>query len=763
MSALQRSVFNHAARHVAFPAPLLFLVGLAACDLTDEHSETTHLQQAPVVYGDDDRRDLWEVDDPALQQLTRQSIVALMSLGSFDRSDPDNWRVTGNPLGENLNLCDGELYADQPAAAGCSGTLIGPDLVLTAGHCVGRDSCDGTLLVFDYFERADGVLETISAADAYRCVEVVSWALGDGLDFAVLRLERPVDDSRRPVPIRLEDTLLTLGEPLTVIGFGSGIPAKIDSGGVVTDPRAASLDYFQATLDTFGGNSGSGVFNRDLELVGILVRGLTDYVRDGDCNRVNVIAEEGFTGGEDITYGARAREAFCASGAENELLCPDGASMRCGDCTTSADCQGDLVCAAFPSLGGARICAEPCGRDNPCDAGFTCRADACEPSSSLTCRANSVVRVNQCGRVLETTDTCVSTEFCRDAACVPRPQGDVCASAVPLDLAPGVLGEIAMDGFLADYAGTCAGNGVDRVWRLSLDSRSQFVAEATGFDTVLYLRGDECLNVDAEVACNDDSNPPGAYGSRIDVVLDPGDWFLFLDAYDENSGVAALTWTLTPLCSDDCAEGDAVCDGDLPRTCVRDSASGCFYLTDSEPCGDGLLCDAGACVPGPVDPDVVDEADAASDASTDTATDVASDANPADLDVHADIDASPDAIDADSNPGSDSTSVDDTRADADAEDPLPDVAGQDAAESGDTDGTSTGSDTGSTAETSVPPLPDITADGSGEGAQPVVLGDVSSGSVGGCAAAASPMPVHRSSLLFALGAVVAARCGRRRW
>ena len=47
------------------------------------------------------------------------------------------------------------------------------------------------------------------------------------------------------------------------------------------------------------------------------------------------------------------------------------------------------------------------------------------------------MRVNECGRDLETVDACSATEFCRDASCVARLQGDVCASALPLDLASG--------------------------------------------------------------------------------------------------------------------------------------------------------------------------------------------------------------------------------------------------------------------------------------------------------------------------------------
>ncbi len=46
--------------------------------------------------------------------------------------------------------------------------------------------------------------------------------------------------------------LVTLGERVTVIGFGSGIPAKVDQGGFVIDPRDSIQDYFVASTDTFG-------------------------------------------------------------------------------------------------------------------------------------------------------------------------------------------------------------------------------------------------------------------------------------------------------------------------------------------------------------------------------------------------------------------------------------------------------------------------------------------------------------------------------
>lgn len=57
-----------------------------------------------------------------------------------------------------------------------------------------------------------------------------------------------------------------------------------------------------ANLDTYGGNSGSAVFNdRTGEVEGILVRGEVDYTYKGNCMVSNVCTDSGCRG-EDVTY-----------------------------------------------------------------------------------------------------------------------------------------------------------------------------------------------------------------------------------------------------------------------------------------------------------------------------------------------------------------------------------------------------------------------------------------------------------------------------
>ncbi|MDD5320391.1 MAG: hemopexin repeat-containing protein [Methylococcales bacterium] len=62
-----------------------------------------------------------------------------------------------------------------------------------------------------------------------------------------------------------------------------GLPTKFGGGATVRDNSPSA--FFLANLDTYGGNSGSPVFNSSThEVEGILVRGETDFVQQDGCN-----------------------------------------------------------------------------------------------------------------------------------------------------------------------------------------------------------------------------------------------------------------------------------------------------------------------------------------------------------------------------------------------------------------------------------------------------------------------------------------------
>ena len=253
--------------------------------------------QRKVVYGDDDRQDVYQVTNEALLRMS-QGTCALVSPSNIDRQADGRYRLSGTTLGAARDLCASEPFRDQPTAAFCSGFLVSQDVVATAGHCVPADGCDGTAFVFDYKMIDSTTAKMVIEQDnVYFCEEVVGHRLSGGVDYALVRLDRPVT-GRQPVEIRRSGRVPDR-TPLVMVGHPSGLPQKIAGGARVRDNSASS--HFVANTDSYGGNSGSPIFNElTNEVEGILVRGVADYVSEGNCYVSNHCSDSGCDG-EDAT------------------------------------------------------------------------------------------------------------------------------------------------------------------------------------------------------------------------------------------------------------------------------------------------------------------------------------------------------------------------------------------------------------------------------------------------------------------------------
>jgi V8-like Glu-specific endopeptidase len=199
-------------------------------------------------------------------------------------------------------ICAKERFSKQIAAANCSGFLVAPNVLVTAGHCIKNEvDCASYKWVFDYkVDNADQGAIIVPTSSVYACKKIIARTL-DSItkdDYAVIQLDRATD--RRPLTFRKSGKVAT-GDQLVVIGHPSGLPTKIADGAHV---RSLSTKFFVANLDTYGGNSGSAVFNvQTSEVEGILVRGENDYVYDSadGCQVSNRCAANACRG-EDVTY-----------------------------------------------------------------------------------------------------------------------------------------------------------------------------------------------------------------------------------------------------------------------------------------------------------------------------------------------------------------------------------------------------------------------------------------------------------------------------
>lgn len=200
-----------------------------------------------------------------------------------------------------MRVCPTERFAQQYVLPFCTGFLVQPDVVVTAGHCIASQlDCEKTSFVFDFgiYEGGSQAPTQISKSKVYSCKKLLGRALGGNTDpdWAVVQLDRLVCD-RDALP--LSQRKASSGNPLVLIGHPSGLPTKVADGANVRD---LYTHFFDANLDSYGGNSGSPVFNANTgEIFGILVRGEKDFVDQGSCKVSNRCSNTGCFG-EDVTY-----------------------------------------------------------------------------------------------------------------------------------------------------------------------------------------------------------------------------------------------------------------------------------------------------------------------------------------------------------------------------------------------------------------------------------------------------------------------------
>lgn len=228
-----------------------------------------------VVFGLDDRRDLYQVLRPELRAKA-DSTVAMISVEKLRKSKAGNYEIKAAPMGRTFHLCGDEPFIQQPSAASCSGFLVAADLIATAGHCV-PETCDPRVkIVFDFsLKSADQRTPVISGHQVYKCKKVIARQSTSTEDFALIQLDRLVPDHQ---PLKLSARGPETTDELVVFGHPLGLPLKVADSAQV---QKVYNSFFVTDTDTFDGNSGSAVLNaKSLEVVGILVRGDPDFIQD---------------------------------------------------------------------------------------------------------------------------------------------------------------------------------------------------------------------------------------------------------------------------------------------------------------------------------------------------------------------------------------------------------------------------------------------------------------------------------------------------
>lgn len=196
-------------------------------------------------------------------------------------------------IGQVYNFCSehafSKEFANDKLWANCSGVLVAKNIVLTAGHCITRlEDCSTKSFVFDFLDNSSLQKVRTDQKQVYTCKKILDWSRPvpnkQLVDFALIQLDREVTDRD---PISLTDKSLKAEQDVFSFGFPLGSPMKISKGFIsyenAQENQLPERSFYRANMSTHPGLSGGGVYDENLQLVGVLVRGEANIEKDGRC------------------------------------------------------------------------------------------------------------------------------------------------------------------------------------------------------------------------------------------------------------------------------------------------------------------------------------------------------------------------------------------------------------------------------------------------------------------------------------------------
>lgn len=259
-----------------------------------------------TLYGKDGREDISDFVGSMLRNKAK-SVAGMVAKDKLEAVEGGYTFQAQNLT--NFGMCSSVNFSSQNLLPDCTGFLVGEDLLMTAGHCIeSYQDCQNNTWIFNYDKKA-AENQFIAEGDRLDCKRVVKreYDPDNGVDYAIIQLQQRQSLKNHP-PLPLTSRTFRVGDNVAMIGHPASLPLKITTGGVAVSGGENTL---LVSLDAFGGNSGSPVFDRQTgELLGMLTGGGTDFIEENGCKveyKCPMVAPgKDVCGGEDVFKVSRA-------------------------------------------------------------------------------------------------------------------------------------------------------------------------------------------------------------------------------------------------------------------------------------------------------------------------------------------------------------------------------------------------------------------------------------------------------------------------
>lgn len=248
-----------------------------------------------AIYDKDDREFITKRSDKKLQSMAKS--IGYIIQNDYVKKGFFKTLLKAVPLGDVHNLCPNVKFTKALSNPVCTGFLIGPDIMVSAGHCFqNMDDCQNKSIIFDVDSNKQRESDfLVNSSNVFSCKEILAQSFAGESDYSIIKLNK-VPKNRAPLKLNRSRTL-ELNDQVFMMGHPFGLPLVLSHKTKILENT--QIDIFKTTLDSFEGNSGSPVINAKTFLVeGILISGQEDLVQDSEnlCYRYKVHT----SGGEGV-------------------------------------------------------------------------------------------------------------------------------------------------------------------------------------------------------------------------------------------------------------------------------------------------------------------------------------------------------------------------------------------------------------------------------------------------------------------------------